>query len=421
MNDRISIAYKEWLNGLNESAPDGAWDAIADQLDIDQTWDAIQQELDLEEVWGNVQQELPVGPVMITDHTPLRFSKFYWLVAIVILLTLTTPVPETENAKPIHTKISNQELVATSDHRSDHKEDEVSTTSTLKHSHAVPVPLIEKEKNKNKNKTSGVAAIRANETSRNDQLTQEPRHLTQSPIVSQTLDTIPQLVEHKAVKKDSANQQFSETVNNSENQRKNAGWSIGAIGSINNTWLVNNQTKNGLKSYSLINTQLSYGKEFGVFVQRQLGDHSSLQGELYFYSEINQGYQEYINVLYQRRDTELKYLKLQLIYRTKAFAIRNLPIYGLSGIHFSRLNSAHTSIGSDDVKITQQYTPWDYGLVMGVDTEILLRPNLWLIPGIRGSYGARNIYSGSVDSPSEFNKTHTASVGLSLAIKYRLK
>jgi hypothetical protein len=55
MEHRDIIAYNNWLENLDEPAPEGAWSSIADELDIADAWNGISESLDLDEVWQNIE------------------------------------------------------------------------------------------------------------------------------------------------------------------------------------------------------------------------------------------------------------------------------------------------------------------------------------------------------------------------------
>lgn len=449
-----TIAYKTWVENLQEPAPEGAWNAIADQLDIDATWDNISETLDLDDVWQNVEAELPQAVPVSTPG--IRFPKLFWAAAALILLTLTTPVSDkigdTNKQSQSEVKQSETKIVDQTDEITNNQPESIVIT----HNRAVTNSVNKKSSEiksalKPRNQktlthaqvtdNNDVSNVLINQSGNNsavvlasepivipdDTTTQRsvliPEALITKPVflISQEADT---LATEQKIEKDSlqtviAKTETQDSVQNHEPNR--AKWQIGVIGSIKNTWLINPETTNGLKRSSLNATRVTFGKEFGVTLQRSIGGASDIQFEYYFYSQIGQRYHEYINALYQTKDIRLRYQKFQVVYRTRIFRKYNAPaLYALGGIRVSRLTLADTSIGDESQVVTQEYQPWDYGFILGGEAEFNLNKKLLLVSGLRASYGLRNIYLGTNQAPAEFNKTHTASLGLVLGLKYRI-
>jgi hypothetical protein len=206
----------------------------------------------------------------------------------------------------------------------------------------------------------------------------------------------------------------------SEEALRPARWRFGIIGSISNTWLLNNETTNGLKRSSLNSTIATFGKELGVSLDNRIGNRSFLRAEYYFNTETGQRYREYVNALYQEKTIQLRYQKLQLAY---SWSVMRRPslfqpcVFG--GVYASKLKVADLTIGSENGSVTQEYNPWDFGVLFGIESEFQLNHKVVVVPGLRTSYGLQNVFEGTSQSPSYFNKTRTAAISFSLAIKYQ--
>lgn len=454
MEDKHTIAYKTWLENLHEPPPETVWEAVADQLDIDQTWESISETLDLDDVWNQVEENLPQGIAIGQPVVPAKHRKLSWIVAAIVLLTLTTPVlDEIAHENNANAWKTEKNVVHGATDVTDSKEPALQAPQQI--------PLTKDLASKKTESSTGTEQYRVDKKARladgptvqhSVRSKQHVPHesLLEMPIQKTSLDQEPGLrglIEQQqaptiAVPKivtvqqptgmDSAmllmetvsvdrivNVQLqTDSVHEVDQQRKPR-WQIGLMGAVKNTWLVNPETTNGLKRSSLSNTKVTWGKEFGATVQRQVGHTSFVQVEYYFYSEIGQRYQEYIDVLYQTKDIKLRYQKLQFVYRTQVLEKYKLPpLFFAVGLHVSKLSLASTSVGGEGQLVTEEYMPWDYGVLTGIETEISLTDRLVLVPGIRAAYGIRNIYGGSSQSPADFNKTHTASIGISLGMKY---
>lgn len=442
MEHNETIAYKTWLENLDEAAPEGAWDAIADQLDIDAAWDGIVETLDLDDVWQNIETQFPQSVPVADPSSQLHFPKIFWVAAALILLTLTTPLPD---EKPMSQEIyqsqnkpggkntvqpelkiteqSNVGIVAPVEQANDgteHAERKITRNQKPQKSTANK-PIHHTE--------SPVNLIQQSATTSADSIEQRKRLALEVPFTTMLVTLIPpQPVDTLSLTEElnlpdslivaKADQSKDSTQHDQPERGK---WQIGVIGSVKNTWLINPETANGLQSSSLNDTRLTFGKEFGLTLQRSIGGSSAIQFEYYFYSEIGQRYHEYINALYQTKDVRLRYQKFQVVYRTRVWRNSSAPaLYAVSGVRVSRLTMADTSIGNESQEVTQEYKPWDYGFILGGEAEFMLTNKILLISGLRALYGLRNIYLGTSQAPAEFNKTHTASVGLVLGLKYRI-
>lgn len=417
------IAYKTWFENLDEPAPDGAWNSIADQLDIDAAWDSISETLDLDDVWNNIESELPTG---VSVSTPIQkhFPKLFWLAAALILLTLTTPLVD----QSAGLKVAEPELTALQHKNEVEQVQQEVAASTQKRNDVPPVARIVKSEAVSESKSDKQVLLISSQPETDSivrRMKYEEELIASIPVphtlvgnepVTDSLEIVP--VDTMFCVAEITEEEDSDVQTK---PIRSAHWQVGIIGSLKNTWLINPETTSGLKRTSLNDTRLTFGKEFGLTVQRSVGAKSAVQLEYYFYSEIGQRYHEYINALYQTKDIKLHYQKAQLIYRRRIFENTAVPaLYAVAGLRVSRLTLADTSIGGEDENVTQEYRPWDYGFILGGEAEFNLSDKFILVSGLRASYGMRNIYLGNGQTPAEFNKTHTASVGVSVGVKYRI-
>lgn len=448
MEQNDAIAYKAWVENLREPAPEGAWDAIADQLDIDAAWDGIHESLDLDDVWLNVEAELPHAAPVVTKPAQIHFPRFLWVAAALVLFTLTTPLPD--NIPAVQEPIPGQANVKTETKviaepgmqtagNNDREPKPREKKDVTAGKPAYESERIERVKSGN-NKQLSSDTERAPEIIRLFNNLNMATHASDSLVKSHEKPILKgqpgntllagrsqQPADSTALREEKIEMDSSVTVTAAENRKDSvqrdqpgrARWQVGLIGSLKNTWLINPETANGLKRSSLNDTRLTFGKEFGITLQRSFGGQAALQVEYYFYSEIGQRYHEYINALYQTKDVRLRYQKFQVVYRTRVWRNVDAPaLYAVGGVRVSRLTLADTSIGNESQEVTQEYRPWDYGFILGGEAEFKLNNKLLLVSGLRASYGLRNIYLGTNQAPAEFNRTHTASLGLVVGLKY---
>lgn len=436
MEQNNAIAYKTWIENLREPAPEGAWNAIADQLDIDATWDEIAESLDLDDVWRNIETELPAPvPASGQVHVP----KLLWVAAALVLFTLTTPVPDNLPVLQEQTQSSqirdDNGIIIKPDAQPAGQAESQSEVKMSKEASRQPkaferfASMLQPENRLLKSSVGAsaddpadliaepiIVAVDSTAT-QNEPVILESKIGNIARTIEQPADTV--VIVLNKVEPDSLTTVAQPKNSAQRKQVDRARWRIGLIGSLKNTWLINPETANGLKRSSLNDTRLTFGKEFGVTLQRSIGGAADIQVEYYFYSQIGQRYHEYINALYQTKDVRLNYQKFQVVYRMRVLQKVNAPaLYAVGGIRVSRLTLADTSIGSESQEVTQEYRPWDYGFILGGEAEFKLSTKLLFVSGLRASYGLRNIYLGTNQAPAEFNKTHTASLGLMVGLKY---
>lgn len=437
MEDKAALAYKSWLDNLSEPAPEGVWNSIADELDIDQAWAGISEELDLDYVWRNVEMELPTETVLPGSVTSTaKFHKYFWIAAAIILLTLTTPISESPKQNPGAQSAASKENSGSTGKQTISPKDETYASSLkpkIEKKIAVAMDsLIDTNNSDRKKIDTEITELKEEaEISRhvlyNSLITSQP---ASESLTKMSIKALQPKYKHvfnpvDSVERSDLRQRSALIVNTPESDSlyetgRNVKWRFGIIGSIKNTWLINDETANGLKRSSLNHTKVTYGKEFGVTLQRSIGKRSFLQAEYYLNSEIGQDYQNYIDALYQSKNIRLQYQKLQIAYSRKILE-RGFMFspHILGGFYASKLKIADVTIGGENGNVTKEYTPWDYGVLLGIETEFKLNDKLVIVPGIRTSYGFRNIFEGTSQITSYFNKTNTATIGFSVAVKYQ--
>ncbi|MBT30521.1 MAG: hypothetical protein CMO01_12755 [Thalassobius sp.] len=441
MEERAPKWYIKWFNSLQETPPEEVWDNIADQLDID-------------DVWDNIANALP------TELAPINQPKSNWqilgdnlgrlAIAASILLLLTTPLPpvfNNENNSKNLTDVDsvNKEsgkLLITKDsilisqteiNLDDSISDNENPTANIK-VEKQPVETKQLEEvinitshinnegnnfNTKKNEKPLITAISNNlveNTSSNSRSIGE-YHLDLEANGIIINDTFP------AISKELIPLLSSLSLDDDDeetklNKKKKLNWEAGLISNINNTWIVNPETSQGLKSSSLTHTKATFNPEVGIMFRA--GNTSQLQAELYLFSQTGQKYQDYYNALFQTKTLVLEYQKLQLLYRRQLVKRATfLSVHILGGAYISHLSTVKQAIGNSLEDITNQYTNLDYGLTTGLDTEIPLSNKLFLSPGLRFTYSPHNIYKGTDQIPANFNKSTNLSVGFSVGVFYK--
>lgn len=199
------------------------------------------------------------------------------------------------------------------------------------------------------------------------------------------------------------------------------GWYVGGIVSVNNTWLFNQLAFDGLSSNSLEQTNLNFGYAYGASFGYNFNSQQTVEMNWYINSQQGQTYHLYNEGQYQTSRVKLNYsiVNLTLKHRkdgiSKWFSVpksHNLNI----GINCGFLTKSDNTMEQEGTK--SFYSSVDYGLRLGYEYEILAFKRIIFSSTLNGDFGLKNIYKGNSSTPGNFNRTHTASLGLQLRVKY---
>jgi hypothetical protein len=196
----------------------------------------------------------------------------------------------------------------------------------------------------------------------------------------------------------------------------------GLITVYKNTWLLNYETFDGLKSESLNSTEFVYYPDVGLSLDYSLNRTWMLQAEGFLSSNVGQEYLDYIYGHYSRKRITINYSSLVLSVKHRFTGSGNLiphsSINVLAGGYISFLHYAYQKINTDLEHIGSQYEKIDFGVRLGGEFEFYVFDQLSLAPGLFLSLGIPNIYKGTGDIPGYLRKTHNGSAELHLAFYY---
>jgi hypothetical protein len=191
---------------------------------------------------------------------------------------------------------------------------------------------------------------------------------------------------------------------------------LGIIYSYKNTWLINYETLNGLNPEKLGNTLPTFHKDIGLSSTLLLKDRHFIGLDLIIKSEAGQNYQQYINASYLKRNIQLNYSKLQGYY---IWNRRIIPGQLLTGGYLARLNLGEESRGEEVITISDNYSNYDYGLLVGYQLSIFLQNKLIVRPGLRLNYNLVNIFQGDELTPGYLKDTRNLAAGFKISVSYR--
>ncbi len=197
---------------------------------------------------------------------------------------------------------------------------------------------------------------------------------------------------------------------------------VGLVHSFTNTWIVNNDTKNGFDENSLIQNQSGYTNNFGITGALSLKANSALVTELFVLDKYVQGWDQYSEGKYFNKTLELNYIKLALLYqyKIKQSPYRTIPSHWtvMAGPYGSILKNYEASNDFDHALTLSKFSRTDFGIRVGLGQEKEFK-SIVLGYGICLNQGIQNIFMGDSYASRDFNSTRTSAWGSYLNVKYR--
>ncbi len=388
--NNIEQWYKSIVDSNDEFPPDEVWTSVQDELDISIVWPKITEALDVQK----------------------RKSKVFYIgiaASIAILIGISGIIFYFANKSSIDNDVNVSENIDTA------REFENIIISTPK-AYQSEIVIIDKEEY-NEPESVNIAKLPAN----TEAVIIEPKQNVEEFIVE------PILLANNSI--EISNQSIIEIGSQSNNQslqnmigdkKSKSAFSdlyVGITGQFANTWMLNNKTYTGLKSDELTTTNLSFGKNFGVLLGTNISDNITINTNLFWQNEQKQSYNEYINGRYVSNTITLDYysILLQLNYTIK----HNTSKHNLSLGAFTDIKKeAYQDVDGILKDVKNEYSNFDYGILLGYEYPIKITPNLQFNPGIAGRIGFNNIFSGNDIIPDYLNKTHNASLNLTFSLIY---
>ena len=208
------------------------------------------------------------------------------------------------------------------------------------------------------------------------------------------------------------------------------GFYAGGIFSVNNVWLLNQLTFDGLKGNSLNDTKIGMGYSYGISAGYNIVAHWSCEVNWYINSKNGQTYNIYNQGRYTNRKININYTTINLSFkhRNEGYNYRlHTPRSNnfVVGFNFGFLkngeNKSVYELNSQTEDISISYYSNDYGLRIGYEYEIIAFKKIIISSAFIGDIGLKNIYKGYTVLPGINNETYTASLGVNLGIKYLIK
>jgi len=445
--DKISDIYRKQVDELLENQSGHTIPEPLNQEELDEIWNEISTEMDLGEVWNGISSDLDI--VMPADSGLGIILKT--IAAVLIILIGMVPVKKAI----LDSKIGQPDILIENKQNEPPAEpiikNESVDSNTGEQAKGYVYPVLKRYLTE---KADGNQQALA-ESDKINLTTEKPEpvsngsvsQVSAASVISEanlviSLDklsfekfSIPPASFHDDLKmiKLFSGQDYDnlKIINNSSGRgftlpsTDNGRVSVGLITMFKNTWLLNNETLDGLKSESLNSSQIVFFPDAGLSLNYSLNRTWLIQADGFLSSNTGQEYLEYLYGHYSRKKITLKYSEIALSVKYKfTGSNRLLPrssINVVAGGYFSVLNQANQEIGTDLENIGSQYKKFDFGIRVGSEFEFKIFDQLSLAPGILISLGIPNIYKGTSTIPGYLIRTHNGSAEFQFAFYYHFK
>jgi len=200
-------------------------------------------------------------------------------------------------------------------------------------------------------------------------------------------------------------------------ENNQTGFSLGAFGGFSNTWIVDNETRSGFKSFSLVENQLSFGNAYGIVGAYKWKTGFNVNVELFVNQSSNQDKLTYVDGNYIEKRTQLNYHKVAVTMGMAGNKPRKLQNNIQLGLYASKLkNSAILNDGAM-ISFNNDFSQIDFGLRLFVLKEYRVS-QFTISAGLSSQFGLLNITSKNANTPRSLNATRNIEVGVVAALKY---
>jgi hypothetical protein len=436
--DKIAENYRKQVDNLLDNQSVTNLSGPLDQAEIEEIWREIATEMDIGEVWEHISSDLDI--VMPVDINYGIFVKS--IAAALIILIGFVPVNKTISDSPVHKHgilIENtqnaqpEELIGkklSGDNKINEKDKgSLILTSVIKNAKSkndvfqeTEIPVAEKVVPKIAS-DSYISDLNKDFSADYPINVKSGSGFVPAEFPQDELSRI-QVYEQK----DFSSLKGSNTVSaglNSLPTMERGKVSAGIITLFKNTWLLNQETYDGLKSESLNSSEIVFYPDFGLTLAYHLNKNWLVQTDGYFFSNTGQEYLEYLYGHYAKKKITLRYSTIALSIKYKftgsELVIPRSSINVAAGGYLSVLQYATQRINTDLENIRSQYRNFDFGVRFAGEIEFRIFNQFSLAPGISMSLGIPNIYKGNSTIPANLITTHNGSVDLQLTLYYDFK
>ena len=372
----VDSIVKDSFEGQQDTAPEMVWERVQDQLDIDRVWIRIANKINIRR-YGHLMRYVAVLLLLILPFN-LDFDVSDLTNApSVIEATLNNSIEVSDNLGVGNDiEDTNQEIPNLLGYQLNSASPAPSNSESNPVVDPVEVPV--------KNMTLDV-------------------NLATLPLASLNQTTLPEIQPLFTPK-----------------PKRSLGLMLGGVASLDNTWILDNETRSGFDNESLVENEFTLGSSYGVFAEYQLKPRFSISAEYLFQSRSNQRLHFYDHGVYSLKEREINSYKLALMLgwytQPKLHGVSHSTVVKLGG-YYSGVKSDYTMIDGAITDVNSIYKRNDSGLRLEVGKRLYVR-SFVIDGGVRADYGLVNLTSTKSYIPSHLNFTRLVSGGAYLRIGY---
>lgn len=388
-DSKIDDLARDGFNNLeSERAPDTVWENVQDQLDIDRVWDRISLKLSKTRDWNFLRYASIFAIILIPFY--LDFNTSYKTLLTGLDSISVEGSSEINESKTEDISRHSEELITSIDEPDNIELNDVFKRSKNHDQVEINVPSDKELKlltpvQENKALNSQL------EINRENIELLAPSGLFKKGIVE--ID----------IKK---RKQFSK-------------WSVGLTGAIENTWLLNNNTRRGFDVNSTIENKLSFGYSAGVFFDYKWHRNFGITVEYSFVSKANKNYRLYNNGEYQIKNNQFHSQRFGIIVGWNSTPKPDKLLYSTvlrSGLYYSRITDSYEYTNGVITELNN-YKQNDLGVRLELGQRIQVK-QIGIELGLRSDIGVLNITKSNSLIPSKLNQSHLMSGGVYLKLSY---
>jgi hypothetical protein len=447
--------YRNRVESRDDTPPDSCWDEISTRLDIEDTWSSISTEL------AEVLPDNDVSKVLQVKNQ-ISVPRIISVVSPLTLILMMFLFSDIRKDNKVNSLVPDNEITI------------VSTVQPAEYQKIIPeqkIPVYKADEPEAVAKADSIPVHSKKETVYN----------ASEPVLFQIEDTTPKVVSAEQnsvtgliherigttdITTGSSNRKFispfvpaefpldnltfnlvapvpvfltSPKTGDVEKAAKSSNWngssvpgrklnlnnfSVGISLTEKNTWLISQETFDGLSRQNLNTSQIKFLNDFGIIVRYIPNEKWSVEGSGFFISKTGQAYKQYQHGVYTAKSYDLRYASFEMNTRFtwhKSLNFSNIRLYTIAGAYISHLNSAYKIVNQQQYDVSSEYNPVDFGLITGYEVEIMVLDRIAIAPGFRVKFGIPNIFSDKPELPKELHATRNASLEFRLNITFPLK
>jgi len=408
-----NIVRSAFEHQSSESAPNSIWSAIHNELALNEVDVAIKESFEGQQgkapemVWERVQNQLDIERVWTRIASKIQIRRYGYVLryACAVLLLLI----------PFALDFNNVEM------NSSMTSDQGNRDATTNPSRTIEATNRE-QSTEQSNSIQSTATVQATLLT----IPNTPRFVnvvipkSSQEIVTKEIGDLAQLKTRPVLALNQPqNLQLQPFFN--PKPKRSLGLIVGGVSSLDNTWIIDNETRSGFDDQSLVENEISMASSYGAFAEYQINRRYSIFAEYLFQSRTRQHalvYNEsgkYIDKLREINTYKLAFLVTRYS-QPKFNGISHSTLLRFGG-YMSGVKNDFTTLDGVITNVNSVYKRHDIGLRAEIGKRIYLR-SFVIEGGIKTEFGLANLASFKSNIPPQLNFTRLVSGGAYIRLGY---